>query len=155
MKLRFLCGVHRVRLVEKPDKAINCWQDGFDTGQYFCEQSMWEEALPHVGCAFEAAGIMLTTRAVAVESGCAIFCASALLLIDVFARLGCAEECQAVYWMATERLTRELSLHPGSQANIGAHLEALYSHLQGCEPAASRSAAVPGLIHHQRQMVVH
>lgn len=130
MKLRFLCGMHRVELAQKPEKAVRCWQKGFDTGQFLCDQKMWQEALPHLGCAFETSEILLTTKA--VKSNCAYeyFTASALLLISVFAKLGNEGQCQTVYWMAVKRLTRELSCHPEARASIGEHLEHLYGRVK-------------------------
>ncbi len=60
-KLKFLCDSHRGALSEKSSLAINCGQNGFDTGQLFHDQQLWREALPHLGCAFESAEIMIST----------------------------------------------------------------------------------------------
>lgn len=151
MKLRFLCGAHRMELTQKPEKAINCWQNGLDTGHFFCEQQMWKEALPHFGCAFETSEILITTRT--VDSKCAyeLFTYSALLLIDAFGKLGCADQCQAIYWMAIKRLTRELSSQPEAQACITPHLEHLYRYAQPEHPLNFGAACM----HYHLRTVVH
>ena len=155
MKLRFLCGTHRMELSRNPEQAIHCWQNGFDTGQLFCEQQMWQEALPHLGCAFETSEILMTTKAVKPECAYELFTSSASLLIDAFERLDHADQCQEIYWMAIKRLTRELSCHPEEQARIGEHLEYLYRDVQHSDSVGHQPDLGAACMHHHRRTVVH
>jgi len=155
MKLRFLCGPHRVELTRKPEKAINCWQDGFDTGQFLCDQKMWQEALPHLGCAFETSEIMLTTKVVEPECAYELFTYSASLLIDAFERLGYVDQCQEIYWMAVKRLTRESSCHPEAQTCIAQYLEHLYRHIQHSDSTGHQPDFGAACMHHHLRTVVH
>ena len=140
MKLRFLCGQHRAQLNEQPEKAIHCWQNGFDTGQLFCEQHNWAEALPHLGCAFEAADIILTNQLVETESACELFVASATLLLDAYGNLDYLAQSQEVYWMAMQRLTNELANDTSIEASVAHHLDHLYKHLT--QPRSTNTAAL-------------
>ena len=58
MKLRFLCAAHGVDLANSPERARTCFETSLDTGYLLTEQGFFEEALPHLGCAFEAAEIV-------------------------------------------------------------------------------------------------
>lgn len=142
MRLQFLCGTHRMELTRNPAMAISCWQNGFDTGQLLCDQNMWQEAVPHLGCAFETSEIVLTTKAVAPECAYEIFTSAAALLIDALAELGYPDRCRDIYWMAVKRLTRELSCHPEARTCVARHLEHLYRHPQLA--AAARQQAEDG-----------
>lgn len=62
MKLSFLCDAHRQELTINVTKAIRFWQEGFDTAQFFNEQGLWIEAIPHAGCAFEVSEIFVTNK---------------------------------------------------------------------------------------------
>ena len=130
MKLRFLCGTHRAELARNPRRAVHCWQDGFDTGLLFCEQQMWHEALPHLGCAFETAEILLTTKAIESHGAYELFASSAGLLITVFRQIDYPDQAEQIYWMAVKRLTAELHNLPAEQTCIAEHLEQLYKQLQ-------------------------
>ena len=61
MKLSFLCDMHRQQFEGKTAQAIRFWQDGFDTEKFFNEQFLWTDAIPHTGCAFETAEILITS----------------------------------------------------------------------------------------------
>jgi hypothetical protein len=138
MKLRFICEVYRLELIRHPDKAIHCWQNGFDAGSSLYEQEMWDEALPYLGSAFETSEIILTTRAIQSTNARELFTASAALLIDVFGKTGAIPMTQKVYWLAVQRLTQELRIDPCAATAISQHLERLYRHCQrpGCEANA-------------------
>jgi len=130
MKLRFLCGAHRAELTKSSGRAITCWQDGFDTGQMFYEQQMWQEALPHLGCAFETSEIMITTKALEASNAYELFTSSASLLMAAFGKLGYVEQCQNIYSITVDRLKREVSNHPESEVCITKNLNALYRQIE-------------------------
>lgn len=139
MKLRFLCGAHRAELTRSPGKAITCWQDGFDTGQLLSEQKMWQEALPHLGCAFETSEIMIATAAIEPVSAYELFTSSAALLMEAFGELGYAEQRQNIYWITVKRLNRELSCNPQAEASINKNLNDLYQHGQKLDSSPYQS----------------
>lgn len=62
MKLSFLCDAHHQELTTNVTKAIRFWQEGFDAAQFFNEKSLWVEAIPHAGRAFEIAEIFVTNK---------------------------------------------------------------------------------------------
>ena len=110
MKLSFLCDAHRQELTTNVTKAIRFWQEGFDTAQFFNEQSLWVEAIPHAGCAYETAEIFITNKEIDYSVAYEWFYASTLLLADAFNSLGYTDEAYEVIGLAIERFDRELSL---------------------------------------------
>ncbi len=128
MSLGFLCHAHRAELVCKPVRAIHCWQDGFDTGQFLYDQKKWQQALPHIGSAFETAEILITTNIVKPMCAHELFKASASLLIEVYARIGARAQCENIYRIATARLRRESYCHPEAQKSIALYLGQLHQH---------------------------
>lgn len=130
MALNFICTAHRLELTMIPGKAINCWQEGFDEGQHLYQQRKWQAALAHLGCAFEAAEIMITTMAVAPKHAYELFIASAELLADTFGQLGHFNQYCEVYKTTINRLRRELGYHPESKNLITQQLQPLYEQLQ-------------------------
>ncbi len=105
--------------------AFNCWRNGFDNGQ-----DMWQEALPHFGCAFEASEIMMTTMALEPQYACEMFTSAAKLLAETFAKLGDIEQSMEVYWLAINRLERELSYRPQENQWVLNYLTELYQFVQ-------------------------
>ena len=128
MSLGFLRHAHRAELVCKPVKAIHCWQDGYDAGQFLYDQKKWQQALPHIGSAFETAEILITTNAIKPICAHELFKASASLLMDVYARLGARAQCENIYRLATARLRRESHRHPEAQKSIAHYLDQLHKH---------------------------
>jgi hypothetical protein len=53
MKLNFLCANHREWLEGRPDQALHWCVNSYDTGRSLSERDHWDEALVHMGCAFE------------------------------------------------------------------------------------------------------
>jgi hypothetical protein len=109
MKLQFLCAGHREWLSKSPSQAVDCWSNSLETGQIFCDQYRWHEALPYVGSAYEASEIILSTTFVDRYNATHFFTTSALLLVDVLTQLGRYEDSQQVCQLAIQRLKRELS----------------------------------------------
>jgi hypothetical protein len=126
MKLSFLCDAHRQELTINVTKAIRFWQEGFDTAQFFNEQGLWMEAIPHAGCAFEVAEIFITNK----EIDCAVayewFYASTLLLTNAFISLGYTEEAYEVMALAIDRFDRELSVTNIDQKLVMDYLNKLH-----------------------------
>ena len=126
MKLRFLCESHRAAITQKASLAINCWQNGFDTGQTFYDQKLWSDALPHLGCAFESAEIMMSTQAIDRDNAYQFFTYSAVLLADTFMQLAFIERGREVCLLSIDRLEKELNCFPETQNLIKSQLDILY-----------------------------
>lgn len=108
MKLRFLCAGHREWLSNSPSQAVDCWSNSLETGQVFCDQCRWREALPYVGSAYESSEIILSTAFVDRYNAAYFFTSSAILLMDVLTKLGQHDESRQVCQWAMQRLKREL-----------------------------------------------
>ncbi len=59
MTYHFLCNQHRQWLSKKPLRARSVWATGMETAQGLVIQGSWIKALPHAGCAFETAQLMV------------------------------------------------------------------------------------------------
>ena len=155
MKMRFLCCAHRAELSKKPSQAINIWQDGFDTGKTLFEQKQWHDALPQLGCAFETAEIILTSRAIEACHASEIFTHSSILLARVFAELGHIEQSFEVLMLAIERIEQELSYQPDTNAWLITNLQAIYVALDSPRFMKSNSAPVPPQAITRTNVAVH
>jgi hypothetical protein len=110
MKLTFLCEMHREQLESKTAQAIRFWQDGFDTAKFFNEQYLYTDAIPHAGCAFETAEILITSKEIDDAVAYEWFYASCKLLVDAFEAVGYKLEANQVIGMAISRFDRELTV---------------------------------------------
>jgi hypothetical protein len=126
MNLSFLCDAHRQELTTNVTKAIRFWQEGFDTAQFFNEQSLWVEAIPHAGCAFEAAEIFVTNKEIDYTVAYEWFYASTILLAKAFNSLGNTDEAYQVMGLAIERFDRELALSNVEQKLVMDYLNKLH-----------------------------
>jgi hypothetical protein len=155
IKMRFLCSAHRAELSRKPSQAINIWQDGFDTGQAFFEQKQWRDALPQLGCAFETAEIILTSRAVETCHASEIFAHSSILLARVFAELGHIDQSFEVLLLAIERIEQELTYQPQTKAWLNTSLQTIYDALDSSRFTKNNSAPAPPQATRRARLVVH
>lgn len=155
MTLKFLCDAHKQELRLKPEKAIQCWKNTFERGQHLSNQNQWKEAIPYLGCALEAAEIILSEKTVSSEQAYELFTHSTSRLIESLKRLNQTDRIQEVYWMAIQRLTRELGYHPQAKSAISQHLETLYRNLQ--PPAVERDHPdlASACIHHFLRSTIH
>ena len=134
MKLRFLCANHRLELEKNMDKALKFCQTGFDTGQFYSDGALWADAIPHLGCAFEVAEILLTHSAIDKEVSCDWLTTSAHLLAHSFNSLHYASEAEGIIWMAINRLEKRLRQNPSHVLWMGRYLLLLYTDLKACFP---------------------
>ena len=115
MNYRFLCSshpfsvVHNSYLLQNSSRAVAFWQTGFDTAQVFCDDGQWSEALPHIGCAYETAEIILTTKPIVTAGTFELMTSSTVLLAFTFLKLGNEEDARDVYLASIKRLESELS----------------------------------------------
>jgi hypothetical protein len=126
MKLSFLCDAHRQELSNNVTKAIRFWQESFDTAQFFNEQRLWVDAIPHAGCAFEVAEIFITNKEIDYSVACEWFYESTLLLADAFNSLGYTDEAYEVMGLAVDRFYRELTLPSVDQKLVMDYLNKLH-----------------------------
>tara|TARA_R110002072_G_scaffold63764_1_gene158303 strand:- start:258 stop:710 length:453 start_codon:yes stop_codon:yes gene_type:complete len=111
MKLQFLCPTHHQQLSTNPSYAISCWQNGVDTAKSLIDVAQWEDALIHIGCAFESAEIIMTSGAIPRHQACDIFASSAVKLADLFIKVGKRQQAQLVYSLTIARLKQEQHRH--------------------------------------------
>lgn len=140
MKSRFLCANHRGELEQNASRAIKFWQTGFDTGQFYTDRLQWADAIPHLGCAFEAAEILLTHGSVDIEVSCEWLTSSALLLAISFKSTNYSNEAEDVIWMAINRLEQQLAQDPSQALWVSRHLARLYEQLKTCIAMDEHSA---------------
>jgi len=129
MKIQFLCPAHRQQMQTDVSKAIQFWQVGFDTGQFYRDHMLWTDAVPHLGCAFETAEILLTNQTVESEVSWDWFSTSASLLASTFTNINCQIQAQEVLWLAINRLEKDLQKNPIGQKWADRYLRQLYSEL--------------------------
>ena len=129
MKLQFLCVAHREQLHTNVGKAIQLWQVGFDTGQFYRDHLMWHDAISHLGCAFETAEILLTNKHLEHELSCEWFTSSAMLLASTFININSHRQAEEIIWMTINRLEKELVDNSQSNTWINRYLEQIYSQL--------------------------
>lgn len=134
MKLRFLCANHRLELETNMDKALKFCQTTFDTGQFYSDRSLWADAIPHLGCAFEVAEMLLTHSAIDKEVSCDWLTTSAQLLAQSFNGLDYVSDAEGIIWMAINRLEQQLRQNPSHVLWMGRYLSSLYRELKSYIP---------------------
>ena len=154
MKLRFICATHQQELKLNMDKTLQFCQSGFDTGLFYNDHLQWKEAIPHLGCAFEAAEILLSYNAIDTEVSCDWLAKSALLLAQNFNKLDYQSQAEDITWMAINRLEEQLALDRTQGIWMEQYLTALYAKLKVCIIKAAKahgpkvnSQKVVGLMH--------
>lgn len=110
MTTRFLCPNHRQWLQSNPNAAFAHLTDTQDTGQWYREQGLWQQALPYLGCAFETAEIVLNLQASDKATAVINFTSCAILLGDTWHKLGELFLSQQTFQSAQQRLVPELNL---------------------------------------------
>jgi len=127
MKLRFLCANHREWLCNQPHQAVHWCANSFETGWHLAQREQWAEAMPHLGCAFETAEILMTTRAITPARAVEWFLHALAGLAQTLEKLGRTSACVEVHQAAIERLRREASqqIAPDLEADIYRHITRL------------------------------
>ncbi|WP_340678822.1 hypothetical protein [Paraglaciecola sp.] len=110
MTNRFLCPTHRQWLQTNPTAAIAHFTDTQDTGQWYREQGLWQQALPYVGCAYETAEIVLNLQVKDKALSVINFTSSAILLADTWHKAGEFSNSRDVLRNAQQRLVPEHTL---------------------------------------------
>ena len=139
MKLRFICAAHKQELTVNTEKALKFCQDGFDTGQFYNDHLQWKEAISHLGCAFEAAEILLSHSNIDNEVSCDWLATSAQLLALNLYNLQYVSQAEDVIWMAINRLEEQLVQQPGQVLWMDQYLVLLYAELKIYITVAAKS----------------
>jgi len=116
---------------------------------------MWQEALPHLGCAFETSEIMITIRALEVTNAYELFTSSASLLMGVFGKLGHVEQYRNIYCITVDRLKRELSSNPETEIFITKNLNTLYRQIQELDSLVDQKNSSVSLTYPHTSAAVH
>ncbi len=106
MKLQFICTPFLHRIAENEHLTRTCWEKGFDTGLYYFEKMMWDEALPYLGQAYEAALLLFDNPRVDDNQSGEWLTASALSLISTLANLDLHEHIATIHAETTKRLQK-------------------------------------------------
>lgn len=106
MKHQFLCPNHRQELTNKPTRALRSWANTNETGVCLAGVGQHYDALPHLGCAFEVAEIILTGHFVEQDKAVSILTKSALSLAHSLNVLGYEEQRVSVLQLTLNRLNK-------------------------------------------------
>lgn len=142
MKFRFLCSTRRQRLLKESTFAIHSWQDSFDTGMNLLQDRVFDEAIPHLGYAFETAEVILTSKAIESEAACELLAQSSAMLAKAFASLSYFRQANQVMSMTIDRLGHECLMQPGKTKEIMSHIENLLrgiNSLEAMEPGLAKA----------------
>lgn len=147
MKLRFLCANHREWLCNQPQQAVHWCANSFETGWYLSQRENWAEAMPHMGCAFETAEILLSTRAIAPDRAVEWFLHSLAGLTQTLEKLGRTNASMEVHQAAIDRLRREAAqqIAPELEAELYRHITRLNRDRRRMATSVQRLA--PTLMH--------
>ncbi|CAA0114602.1 Uncharacterised protein [Halioglobus japonicus] len=120
MKLRFLCANHREWLQSQPHQALHWCANSFETGWNLFLGGHFKDALAHMGCAFETAEILLTTRAIAPGNAARWFLKTLDGLLQTLEHLQLTQTCIELYQIAIDRLRKEVSysISPELEASL-------------------------------------
>jgi hypothetical protein len=145
MKFKFLCANHREWLRGRPDQALHWCANAYDTGRSLSEGEQWDEALVHMGCAFETAEIILTTRAMEPITGLEWFMQTLVGLAQALEKSGHADAVTEIRQAAIFRLRNEatLNMSPEFEARIYMHIMRLNSQNRQHTVTPRRSRPVP------------
>lgn len=142
MKLRFLCANHREWLCNQPQQAVHWCANSFETGWYLSQRGQWAEAMPHMGCAFETAEILLTTRVVAPARAVEWFLHSLAGLTKTLEQMGRNSTSMEVHQSAIDRLRQEAAqpIAPELEAELYRHIMRLNRNRRRITSGAQRRA---------------
>lgn len=126
MKHQFLCPNHREELINTPSSALRSWANTNETGIILAGVGQHYDALPHLGCAFEVAEIILTSNFMEQEKAISLFFKSAMSLATSLKVLGYQEQRLSVLQLTLNRLNKV----PNATILFPEHLHTLESVLE-------------------------
>ena len=112
MSQKYLCVNHSQQLRNYPKQALKAWSKCYEAGQSMLAMGFPFEALGHLGCAFEAAEIVLSSEQFETYDATTILTSSAATLAKQLAALGQIEESENVIKLTVQRLEQECVKYP-------------------------------------------
>lgn len=106
MKHQFLCTDHRQELINTPTRALRSWANTNETGVSLVGLGQHYDALPHLGCAFEVAEIILTGNYIEQDKATSLLTKSTLILASSLKILGYEEQRISVLQLTLNRLNK-------------------------------------------------
>lgn len=119
MNQRYLCVNHKQQLKNYPRQAVRAWSKSYENGQSLIAMGFAYDALAHIGCAYEAAEIVLSAKIVDTLDAVAMLTSSAATLAKLLNELGQSIESQNVINLTVQRIEREY----GDDLNLKARLQ--------------------------------
>ena len=125
MNQKYLCVNHRQQLRNYPKQAVRAWSKSYENGQSLLAMGFNFEALAHLGCAYEAAEIVLTANVIETIDAVAMLTSSAATLARLLDELGQSIESQNVIDLTSQRLERECNNNPKAKAVLQNQIQSL------------------------------
>ncbi len=124
MKLRYLCPNHRGWLFADEQRVEYYWQVWVDTADYYCQGGQVDQAIPFLGCTYELAEYLLSSKLPDQSVAISRFTYSSLLLAMAYAQAGDYEMQHCVLDQARDRLAMELVI-PGMSNYVNSCIKSL------------------------------
>lgn len=116
MNKQYLCVNHSQQLRNYPKQAVRAWSKSYENGQSLLSMGFQFEALAHVGCAYEAAEIVLTSKVTDTLDAVTMLTSSAATLAKLLNQLGQYIESKNVLEITTQRIEKEIASQPSLKA---------------------------------------
>ena len=133
MNQKYLCATHRQQLRNYPKQAVRAWSKSYENGQSLISMGFSFEALAHLGCAFEAAEIVLSTNVIETIDAVAMLTSSAATLAKLLSELGQPFESQNVVELTNNRIMQEIAKYPEMKALLQNQITSLRYFVQESE----------------------
>jgi|TARA_Y100000034_G_scaffold127898_1_gene181565 1-aminocyclopropane-1-carboxylate deaminase/D-cysteine desulfhydrase-like pyridoxal-dependent ACC family enzyme len=112
MSQKYLCANHSQQLRNNPKQALKAWSKCYEAGQSMLAMGFHFEALAHLGCAFEAAEIVLSSEYFETYDATTILTSSAATLAKHLQAYGQIQESETIITLTIQRLEKECKKHP-------------------------------------------
>lgn len=112
MSQKYLCANHSQQLRNNPKQALKAWSKCYEAGQSMSAMGFNFEALAHLGCAFEAAEIVLSSGYFETYDATTILTSSAATLAKHLLAYGQVKESENIIALTTQRLEQECRKYP-------------------------------------------
>lgn len=107
MNQKYLCVNHKQQLRNYPRQAVRAWSKSYESGQSLIAMGFAYDALAHIGCAYEAAEIVLTANIVDTLDAVAMLTSSAATLAKLLNELGQFSDSQNIIDLTVQRIEKE------------------------------------------------
>ncbi len=125
MNQKYLCVNHRQQLRNYPRQAVRAWSKSYENGQSLLAMGFNFEALAHLGCAYEAAEIVLSANVIDTLDAVAMLTSSAATLARLLDDLGQPLESSNVIDLTSQRIEKEFIKKPETKAVLQNQIQSL------------------------------